>query len=100
MDAFPGNMLVEGGTVTAVLDFGTVSIVGDRRLDPLAAAAYLAPLITPTATDSDLSVAREWLAGRGLDDLYEAAQRWIAAFWSIARDDLRLHQWCRSILLD
>jgi hypothetical protein len=100
MDAFPGNMLAEHGQVTAVLDFGTVSIVGDRRLDPLTAAAYLAPLITPTATDSDLRVARQWLADRGLDDLYEPALRWIAAFWSVARDDLRLHRWCRSILLD
>ena len=39
LDAFPGNMLAEGERITAVLDFGASSIMGDRRLDPLTAAA-------------------------------------------------------------
>ncbi len=99
LDAFAGNMLAEGESITAVIDFGTVSIAGDRRLDPLAAAAYLDPPITPTATHADRSVAQEWLAERGLDELYAPARRWLAAFWSAAVDDLALAGWCRSILL-
>ncbi len=100
MDAFAGNMLALGESITAVIDFGTVSIAGDRRIDPLAAAAYLDPPITPTATVTDRSIAREWLAERGLDELYGPARRWLAAFWSAALDDAALAGWCRSILLD
>ena len=99
LDAFPGNMLGDGSAVTAVLDFGVIALVGDRRLDPLAAVAYLAPNITPTANPTDRALAREWLAERGLAELYEPARRWLAAFWSIARDDRRLHEWCREVLL-
>jgi len=99
LDAFGGNMLAEGESITAVIDFGTVSIAGDRRIDPLAAAAYLEPPITPDATDADRSVAREWLAERGLDGLYTPARRWLAAFWSVAMDDPTLDRWCRSVLL-
>ncbi len=98
LDVFPGNMLAEGDTITAVIDFGTVSIVGDRRLDPLTAAAYLDSAITPTATAADRSVAHEWLAVHGLDELYRPARRWIAAFWSFATDDQRLSQWCHNNL--
>jgi aminoglycoside phosphotransferase (APT) family kinase protein len=100
LDAFPGNMLAEGGAITAVLDFGASVIIGDRRLDPLTAAVYLAPSITPTATNSDRLVAQEWLTSRGLADHYAAAQNWIAAYWSFATDDISLHQWCRKILVD
>jgi hypothetical protein len=99
LDAFPGNMLVEGTTVTAVVDFGAVAILGDRRLDVLSAAAYLTPLITPTATVDDRTVAHEWLVEHNLADLYEPAQRWIAAFWAFAHDDRALFQWCQSVLL-
>ena len=100
LDAFPGNMLVEDGIITAVIDFGASAIMGDRRLDPLTAALYLTPLITPTATNRDRSVAQEWLDACGLTGLYGAAQDWIAAYWSFARDDINLHRWCRSILVD
>ena len=100
MDAFPGNMLADGEAVTAVLDFGVVALMGDRRLDPLTAAAYLADDIARVTTDSDRAVAHEWLVARGLADLFLPAQRWCATFWSFARNDARLHQWCRSVLLD
>lgn len=99
LDAFPGNMLGEAGRVTAVLDFGAVSIIGDRRLDPLAAVTYLEPPITPAATRGDRAVAHAWLAARGLDGHLDAARRWIAAYWSFATDSPALHDWCRSILL-
>ncbi len=99
LDAFTGNMLACGETISAVLDFGVVAIAGDRRLDPLAAAVYLASEITPCATPADRAVAAEWLAEAGLAPFYEPARRWLAGFWSTARDDLALHRWCRSVLL-
>jgi len=100
VDAFPGNMLAENGKVSAVLDFSVVSIMADRRLDPLASAVYLEPPITPTATADDLAVAREWLRERELDRWFDPARRWLAAFWSVARDDTKLHGWCTKVLLD
>ena len=78
LDAYAGNMLAEGSAITGVVDFG-VAISGDRRLDPLLAAAYLPPCITPSATDVDAAVAREWLAANDLYELYEPARRWSAA---------------------
>jgi aminoglycoside phosphotransferase (APT) family kinase protein len=76
LDAFAGNMLTDGHTVTAVLDFGSTSVRGDRRLDPLASAVYLlAPDITPTGRDADGDVVASWLRARGLDDLLEYSKR-------------------------
>lgn len=100
LDAFPGNMLADGEHITAVVDFGVVAIVGDRRLDPLSAVAYLTPAITPTATDEDRRVAHAWLDEHDLADLFIPAQRWIAAFWSFASNDEPLYEWCQSVLLD
>ncbi|HSH05058.1 MAG TPA: aminoglycoside phosphotransferase family protein [Anaerolineae bacterium] len=100
LDFFPGNVLVAGGEVTAVIDFGTVSIIGDWRLDPLTAVAYLHPLITPPATPQDRLIADEWLTEQGLAPLYDIAEQWCAAFWSwvFAFDDGNLYQWCRQVL--
>ncbi len=100
LDAFPGNMLADGETITAVLDFGVSTIIGDRRFDPLTAVFYLAPSITPTANDRDRSVAQEWLTVYDLISHFAAVQNWIAAYWSFATDDISLHRWCRTILVD
>ena len=99
MDFYPGNVLVEGQEVSAVIDFGGPAIVGDARLEPLSAVIYLTPFITTTATDRDRRLAREWLKAQHLDALFEPAERWIAARWSFATDDVRLHRWCRRVLL-
>jgi len=99
LDVFPGNMMSDGGVITAVLDFSVISLVGDRRLDPVLAAIYLAPEISPEASDEDRAVAREWLDARGLGKLYTPVERWAAAYWSGAVDDASLHRWCRSVLL-
>ncbi len=100
LDAFAGNMLAVGETVTAVIDIGASSIRGDRRLDPLSAAVYLcAPPITPAADEGDRRVARSWLANAGLIDHFDPSRRWLAGFWSWATDDRELHEWCRAVLL-
>ena len=98
LDAYLGNMLADGHRITAVLDFGPMAIGGPAHLDPLAAIAYLAPEITPTATDADRAVAREWAAERGLLDALAPTERWLAAYWTFAADDLELQRWCDRIL--
>lgn len=101
LDAFAGNMLSSGTTITAVLDIGVTSLAGDPRFDPVACAAYVSsPLITPGATSRDADVARSWLRAAGLLEMLEPVQRWLAAFWASAVDDVDLHRWCRSVLVD
>jgi putative membrane protein len=99
LDAFAGNVLADNEKITAVIDIGATAVAGDRRLDPLASAIYLTPLITPTADEHDRDVARSWLQAAGLGDWHDAAERWLAAYWSSAVDDARLHAWCKSVLV-
>jgi Ser/Thr protein kinase RdoA (MazF antagonist) len=99
LDAFAGNMLAVGSTITSVIDFGRSCVVGDARLDPLSVAVYLSSReITPTATARDVEVARSWLRSAGLDEWFEPARNWLAAFWSFATDDQSLWSWCRAVL--
>lgn len=101
LDAFVGNMLTDGTRITAVIDIGSTSVAGDRRLDPLSAAVYLAaPEITPVATPADIDVAMSWLRAVDLQEWFDPARRWLAAFWSFAVDDPNVLRWCRRILLD
>jgi len=100
VDFFPGNVLVEDGRISAVLDFGETSLIGDRRIDAIAAALYLDPEITPAATDADRDFARTWVEANELLPLFEPVRRWLAAFWSAARDDASLRAWCARILLE
>jgi aminoglycoside phosphotransferase (APT) family kinase protein len=100
LDAFAGNMLAVGTTITAVIDIGPTSVVGDPLLDEVSAAVYLCSSeITPAASRGDHDVARSWLRNRSHDDLYEGGRRWLAAYWSWAVDDPLLQSWCRRVLL-
>jgi aminoglycoside phosphotransferase (APT) family kinase protein len=99
LDAFAENMMASGSAITAVFDMGTTSIVGDRRLDPLAAAVYLSDdRITPAADATDREVSRSWLANVGLGEWYEPAERWLAGYWSAATGYGELNDWCRDVL--
>lgn len=100
LDAFPGNILASGATIVAVIDFGATTAAGDRRFDPAASAVYLTSEITPTANDRDRAVAQSWLRSAGLVDWFDPVRRWLAAYWSFARGDHRLHAWCRSVLVN
>ena len=91
LDVHPSNVLVQGVRVTAVVDFGGVAIVGDARLGAVVPATYL--------LDRDQGVAQAWLRAQGLSEMYGPARRWIAAFWSFAKDDLELFEWCKNVLL-
>jgi predicted RNA-binding protein with PIN domain/aminoglycoside phosphotransferase len=99
LDAFLGNMLAVGDRISALLDFGPMTIGGPSDLDAVVAAAYLAPEITPTAGERDRRVARDWAAEAGLESGLRPAERWIAAYWTGAPDDERLRRWCTRILL-
>jgi aminoglycoside phosphotransferase (APT) family kinase protein len=96
-DFFPENVLVgEDGTVSAVIDFGPLSLVGDPRLDVACSVFFLAGLAGVTPSDRDLagSAARSF----GVDDdllrlygLYYAFR-----FLGAARQGDGLLRWCTS----
>jgi aminoglycoside phosphotransferase (APT) family kinase protein len=99
LDAFAGNMLTDGTSITAVLDVGPTAVAGDRRFDPVSAAVYLdAPGTTPAAARRDAEVALGWLTAMDLRDLFEPVRRWLAAYWSFEVDNRRLAAWCRTVL--
>jgi len=99
LDLYAGNVLVDGNSVTAVLDFGGVPVYGDPDFDPLTVAVYLRGEMTDGTDEADHVVCREWLARAGLADRLEAAERWVAAMWSFAVDDPKVHAWCQRVLL-
>ncbi len=92
-------MLAVGDRISALLDFGPMTIGGPPDLDALVAVAYLAPEITPTARAEDRRAARAWAEEAGLAGALAPAERWIAAYWAGAPDDQRLRRWCERILL-
>ncbi len=99
LDYFPGNVMATDGKVSAVIDFGYSTIIGDQRMSAVAAVAHLvSPRITPTVTADDVSIAHRWLTERGLADYYETCLPWLAAYWTFAWEDEPLLAWCRSIL--
>lgn len=99
LDYFAGNVMVHDNQLAAVIDFGYSSIVGDRRMNALVAAAHLVtPRITPTISADDRAVAYAWLREHDLFSYYERGVPWLAAYWTFASDDAALYDWCCSIL--
>ena len=99
LDYFAGNVMVNDNQLTAVIDFGYSSILGDRRMNAMVAAAYLVtPRITPTITAADQAIAYAWLREHDLFSYYERGVPWLAAYWAFASDDQALYEWCCSIL--
>lgn len=97
-DIFPQNVLTEGDRVSAVIDFGAASKMADRRLDVWSAVAYLDEALSPSATERDRRLARDWLKAEGLDRDYPNAKRWIASCWGFAHEDRAVRAWCQRVL--
>lgn len=98
LDLYAGNVLVDEGRVTALLDFGGVPVIGDPAFDPLSVAVYLQGEMTEASRDEDRLTCLCWLEEAGLADRFEATEHWIAAMWTFATDDQKLAAWCGRIL--
>ena len=94
----PDHVLVEAGRVAAVTGFGSATIIGDRRLEPVSAAIYLEPAFTPTATDEDRAFAMTWLESNQLHTLYQPFRRWLACIWCTQTEKPALRAWCQEVL--
>ncbi|PRY80449.1 phosphotransferase family enzyme [Yoonia maritima] len=100
LDYCPSNVLCENGKITAVLDFGGTTIAGCASFNPIAAAAFLNPSITPAANDAGQQQANAWLDDHGFTNKRTPITKWLAAYWSFCgkNDDLPLFHCCRDIL--
>jgi len=101
LDGAAPNVLAEGTTITAVIDFGPTTAVVDRRLDALAAAAYLRiDALRAGVTAADHPAIDRWLEQRGLLDALPVMNRWLAGYWSwVGDDEPPVDEWCRQTLL-
>ena len=99
LDYCPANVLTDGLQITAVIDFGYATILGDTRMNAVAAVAHLlAPEISPSVRPEDRHTVNGWLHDNALTEYAEHATQWLAAYWTFAHDDASLFEWCRSVL--
>jgi hypothetical protein len=92
------NCLSEGSALSAVLDFGPSTMIGDTRFNAWAAVAYLDTEISPAISEEDRQIALGWLAQHGLNEGFSDARLWLARYWSFAKDDAPLMAWCQRVL--
>lgn len=98
-DLYPGNLLIDGDRVSAVLDFSGMSLCGDPSFDPLSLAVYLGAEMTRARQPADAAICIDWLRSHGLDPFLEPAERILAAIWSFAQDDQVVADWTKRVLL-
>jgi aminoglycoside phosphotransferase (APT) family kinase protein len=101
-DYFPGNVLVsDEGSVTGVIDFGPLTVVGDPTLD-LASAVIFLEVVRGGYRPADTAFVRGRLLerhGAALADLIETYRAWYAIRFSPYRDDdANLYDWCVTSL--
>jgi putative membrane protein len=98
-DFFPGNVIVdEQGTVVGVVDFASLTMVGDPAMDVAGAVMFLD--ITPGVHSTDVRRLRERVQRLAPDALRrESAYRRFYAFRYLhALDDPPLYRWCLETL--
>lgn len=102
-DYFPSNVLIdEFGSVTAVIDFSSLTCVGDSRVDKAAALIFLesAGIATKVETDALYGHAEEKCG----DDLMESIPLYkifyALLFSGCKESDPHTYQWVRQTLLE
>jgi hypothetical protein len=98
-DCHPQNILVQGGRVTGILDFGGMCMCGDPRFDPLSVAIYMGAGAHSDDSNGVRETCREWLGDRDLLQWLRPTEAIVAAIWSFAQDDPGVAKWTRRVLL-
>jgi aminoglycoside phosphotransferase (APT) family kinase protein len=97
-DYFPGNVLIaDDFSVSGVIDFGPLTVIGDPMLD-LASAVIFLEVARPGYTPEDTAFVRDRLfahIGPAIDDAIITYRAWYAIRFSPYRaDDANLYAWC------
>jgi fructosamine-3-kinase len=100
-DLFPGNVMVDDDLrVTGVIDFGFSTVIGDPRLDLVAASAFL-EVDRPWNRPGDADIVRGYLGERvvTLSDVNDLYRRYIALYFSFTHEfHLPLYDWAVTVL--
>jgi aminoglycoside phosphotransferase (APT) family kinase protein len=101
-DYFPGNVLIgDDLTVSGVIDFGPLTVIGDPILD-LASAVIFLEVARPGYRIEDTAFVRDRLfarVGAAIDDAIVTYRGWYAIRFSPYRDDdANLYAWCTGSL--
>jgi aminoglycoside phosphotransferase (APT) family kinase protein len=101
-DYFPGNVLIgDDLTVSGVIDFGPLTVIGDPWLD-LASALMFLEVARPGYTEADTALVRARLVERvdpSIVDVTATYRAWYAMRFSPYRDDdPNLYAWCVTSL--
>jgi aminoglycoside phosphotransferase (APT) family kinase protein len=96
-DYFPGNVLVSNDlTVSGVIDFGPLTVIGDPMLDLASAVIFLG--VVPGHRPADAAFVRDRLherVGASIDDSIITYRGWYAIRFAPYRDDdAGLYAWC------
>jgi aminoglycoside phosphotransferase (APT) family kinase protein len=102
-DYFPGNVLIADDlTVSGVIDFGPLTVIGDAMLD-LASALIFLEVARPGYRADDTRFVRDRLFARigpAIDDAAAIYRAWYAIRFSPYRaDDPNLYAWCTNSLV-
>ncbi|MCW6512075.1 phosphotransferase family protein [Lichenifustis flavocetrariae] len=96
-DFYSANVIVEAeGTVTGVIDFGPLTLVGDWRLDAASALLYLTGM--DGITEEDKKVVHSCLTAIGLREQDVALYRLFYAFLFLDTKKAALLDWCRGTI--
>jgi len=102
-DYFPGNVLVsEDLEITAVIDFGWSTLVGDPRLDAVCASAFL-EVDRPWCTAADAAFVRRHIADRdpSVVEVFDLYRTYCALHFSfVIHYGIPLSNWCIRTLND
>ena len=101
-DYFPGNVLIgDDLTVSGVIDFGPLTVIGDPHLD-LASALMFLEVARPGYSEADTAFVRDRLVDRlgpSIVDITATYRAWYAIRFSPYRDDdPNLYAWCVASL--
>jgi aminoglycoside phosphotransferase (APT) family kinase protein len=101
-DYFPGNVLISDDlTVSGVIDFGPLTVIGDPWLD-LASAVIFLEVARPGYTPADTKFVTDRLVARvgaGILDAITTYRGWYAIRFAPYRDDdPNLYKWCTESL--
>jgi putative membrane protein len=94
-DYFPGNVMVEKGTVSGVLDFSLMTIAGDWRLDATGALVFLEVVRGRRHSDSRYVESLLRLRAPEVCDVLELYRAFYALYFSFTKlQSPRLYEWC------
>jgi len=96
-DFYPANVMIgPDGHVTGLIDFGTLTVMGDPRMDAAGAVLYISEMNGVSAEDKRIVL--DCVEEHGVDETVVALYRIFYAFRFLATDQEVVLRWCVETL--